>query len=83
MSHSVAGLLEEHLERIRRGEIDRLFRRLQLGEEQKNAVEALSRNIVDRVMEMPVSLLKAASDAGTEGLARSASRLFNLGHEGH
>jgi glutamyl-tRNA reductase len=82
MSRSVVLLLQEHLETIRRGEIDRLFRRLQLGVEEKNAVDALSRSIVDRVMQTPVSMLTAApQDAGTESLARSASRLFNLGQE--
>jgi glutamyl-tRNA reductase len=80
MSRSVVLLLEEHLERIRRGEIDRLFRRLQLGVEERSAVDALSRSIVDRVMQTPVSMLTAASeDAGSESLARSAFRLFNLG----
>jgi glutamyl-tRNA reductase len=82
MSRSVAVLLEERLETIRRGEIDRLFRRLPLGVEERDAVEALSRTIVARVMETPVSLLKSASDAGPESLARSGSRLFNLGHGG-
>ena len=81
MSHSVAALLEERLERIRRGEIDRLFQRLQLGVEDRNAVEALSQSIVDGLMQTPVSLLRSASEAGTDGLAQSASRLFNLGHD--
>ena len=82
VSRSVVLLLEEHLERIRRGEIDRLFRRLQLSVEERNAVDALSRSIVDRVMQTPVSMLTATSeDAGSESLARSASRLFNLGQE--
>ncbi len=81
MSHSVVALLEEHLERIRRGEIDRLFRRLQLGVEDRNAVEALSQSIVDGLMQTPVSVLRSASEAGTDSLAGSVSRLFNLPHE--
>jgi glutamyl-tRNA reductase len=82
MSRSVVLLLEEHLERIRRGEIDRLFRRLQLGVEERNAVDALSRSIVDGVMQTPLSMLTAASEgAGSESLATSASRLFNLRQE--
>ena len=79
MSRSVVALLEEHLERIRRGEIDRLFRRLQLGVESRNAVEALSQSIVDGVMQTPISVLRAASEAGGDGLAESVSRLFDLG----
>ena len=82
VSRSVVLLLEEHLERIRRGEIDRLFRRLQLSVEERNAVDALSRSIVDRVMQTPVSMLTATSeDPGSASLARSACRLFNLGQD--
>ena len=83
MSRSVVLLLEEHLERIRRGEVDRLFRRLQLSAEERNAVDALSRSIVDGIMQTPLSMLTAASeDTGAESLAKSASRLFSLGQDG-
>ena len=83
MARPVVVLLEERLESIRRGEIDRLFRRLQLGVEERSAIDALSRSIVDGVMQTPVSMLTAAADgAGSESLSASASRLFNLREEG-
>jgi len=83
MDRSVVRLLEERLERIRLREIDRLFRRLHLGVEERNAVDALSRRLVDGVMQTPVSMLTTASeDTGAESLVKSASRLFNLGLEG-
>ena len=83
MSRSVVILLEERLERIRRGEVDRLLRRLQLGAAERKAVDALSRRLVDGVMQTPVSMLTAVSeDTSEESLAKSASRLFNLGQEG-
>jgi hypothetical protein len=58
-----------------------LFRRLQLGVEDRNAVEALSQSIVDGLMETPVSVRRSASEAGADSLAESAARLFNLVRE--
>ena len=79
MSNRVILLLEEHLEKIRRSELDRLFRRLQLDVAGRTAVDTLSRNIVEKVMERPVSVLTAGPEGlDTENLAGSASRLFNL-----
>jgi glutamyl-tRNA reductase len=72
--------LQDHLETIRQAEIDRVRGRLgKMTVEQEQAVEALTRGIVNKIMHTPVSTLKvAAREAEATKLIDVVRRLFNL-----
>ena len=79
MSSPTHLLLEEHIERIRRGEIDRVCGRLTLTADDENAIESLSHRIVNKIMQTPVMVLGAASgDPESAGFVEAVHRLFNL-----
>ena len=72
--------LQDHFETIRQAEVDRIRGRLgPLTPEQENAVEALSRGIVNKILHTPITQLKTAA-AGPEvtTLLDAFRRLFNL-----
>jgi glutamyl-tRNA reductase len=66
-------------EAVRRAELERTGRRLELSEEQRDGVEALTRAIVNKILHAPVSRLRAAGEE-EEGLAylEAARVLFAL-----
>ena len=72
--------LQDHLETIRQAEIDRVRGRLgALTTEQENALETLTRGIVNKIMHTPVSTLKtAASEPEATTVIDVVRRLFNL-----
>ena len=72
--------LQDHLETIRQAEIDRVRGRLgALTTEQENALETLTRGIVNKIMHTPVSTLKtAASEPEATTVIEVVRRLFNL-----
>jgi glutamyl-tRNA reductase len=72
--------LQDHLESIRQGEIDRVRGRLgSLSAEQELAIEALTRGIVNKVMHTPIRTLKtAAQDPEITTVVDVVRRLFNL-----
>lgn len=74
--------LQEHLEEIRRAELERVRGKLAtLTPEQQSAVDALTRGIVNKVLHTPISTLKDAASNG-DGNASAAvdliKRIFNL-----
>ena len=80
MSSPTHLLLEERLERVRRGEIDRVCGRLRLTPDDEIAIESLSHRIVNKIMHTPVMVLKAASgDPESAGFVEAVHRLLNLG----
>jgi len=80
-------LLQEHLEDIRRAEIERARGKLNtLTAEQQAAVDALTRGIVNKVLHTPISTLKAAAQQQSNDPAAAAAvelikRIFNLQEE--
>jgi glutamyl-tRNA reductase len=72
--------LQDHFETIRQAELDRVRGRLgQLSPEQEEAVDALSRGIVNKILHTPITRLKSAA-AGPEitTLLDTFRRMFNL-----
>jgi glutamyl-tRNA reductase len=72
--------LQEQLESIRRGELERARRKLgELSPEQEAAVEAVTRGIINKVMHLPIRALKsAARERQAASLVELVQRLFNL-----
>jgi glutamyl-tRNA reductase len=72
--------LQDHLETIRRAEIDRVRGRMgPLTPEQEMAVESLTRGIINKVMHTPITTLKtAAREAEATTVIDVVKRLFNL-----
>jgi glutamyl-tRNA reductase len=72
--------LQDHFETIRQAEIDRVRGRLgRLSPEQEEAVEALSRGIVNKILHTPITRLKsAASGPEITTLLDTFRRMFNL-----
>ena len=73
-------LLQEHFEVVRRGSIQRVRGRLgNLSHDQENAIDSLTRGIIDRVLQAPITILKnVAADDESTFVLRTARRIFNL-----
>ena len=72
--------LRERFETVRRGEIQRVRRRLgDLSPDQENAIDSLSHALVERVLQAPTAMLKN-SRAGNQAVSvvETVRRLFNL-----
>ena len=76
-------LLREHLETIRRGEIDRARRRLgKLSAEQKKAIELLTHGLINEILHGPITALKAASaEKDPSAAVEIVHRIFDLGEK--
>ena len=75
--------LQERLESVRQTELERVCRR-QVGfcPEQQEAIEELTRSIVNRILHGPVKVLETALDnKEPAALLRMVRRIFNLGDE--
>ena len=69
--------LQERVEQIRQSELNRLRGRLgKLSPEQENAIETLTRSIVNKILHTPISTLKSFS--GSNQLASTAELLRGL-----
>jgi glutamyl-tRNA reductase len=73
--------LREHLETIRRGEIDRFRGRLgKLSSEQQNALESLTCGIVNTIMRIPMTVLtERLSEEEFSVSVEMVHRIFDLG----
>jgi glutamyl-tRNA reductase len=73
--------LQEHLETMRQEELERVRRRhISFLPEQQDAIEELTRGIVDRILHRPVEVLEAVSDdIEPAALLSMVHRIFNLG----
>jgi len=72
--------LQDYVETIRQAELDRVRGRLgQLSPEQEQALEALTRGIVNKILHTPITRLKSAA-AGPEvtTLVDAFKKIFNL-----
>ena len=72
--------LQDHFETIRQAELDRVRGRLgKLSPEQEQALDALSRGIVNKILHTPITRLKsAAADPGITTLLDTFRRMFDL-----
>ena len=72
--------LREHFEAVRRGEIHRVRGRLgNLSSDQEDVVESLSRGIIEKVLQAPVTvLLNAAAGDQSTFIVETVRRIFNL-----
>jgi glutamyl-tRNA reductase len=75
--------LQEQMETIRQAEIERVRGRLgRLTPEQEQAVEALSRGIVNKILHAPITTLKTtAGQPEATTVIEVIRRLFNLGDD--
>ncbi len=72
--------LRDRLEQIREGELARYGGKLRLDERERNAVEALTQAIVNKILHTPTVRLKAQANDGACGLYVDALKdLFDLG----
>ena len=72
--------LREQFEAVRRSEIQRVRGRLgSLSPDQENAIDSLSHDLIERVLQAPTAMLKNAS-AGNQAVFVLATvrRIFNL-----
>lgn len=76
--------LQDHLETIRQAEVDRARGRLgQLTPDQEEAVEALTRGIVNKILHTPITALKtAAREPEATTVIDVIRRVFNLREKG-
>ncbi len=71
--------LQQTLEEMRQAELRRMQGKLQsLSAEQRAAVEALTRGIINKVLHQPVQAMKAAARDGDLSLVEAAQQLFAL-----
>ena len=72
--------LKQHFEAVRQGEVKRTRGRLgQLSSTQENAIESLTRSIIDQILHAPITALKAASeDHGSFAVIDIVNRVFSL-----
>jgi len=73
--------LRERFEAVRRGEIQRVRGRLgSLSPDQENAIDSLSHDLIERLLQAPMAMLKNAS-TGKQAVAlvETVRRIFNLG----
>jgi glutamyl-tRNA reductase len=76
--------LQVRIEIVRQDEIRRVRGRLgKLSPEQENAIEALTRSIVNKIVGTPMTVLKAiSSEEESIVLVEMVHRIFNLGGKG-
>jgi glutamyl-tRNA reductase len=71
--------LRERFEAMRRSEIHRVRGRLgNLSSDQEDVLESLSRGIIEKVLQAPVSMLNAAAANQSALIVETVSRIFNL-----
>ena len=72
--------LRERLEAMRRSEVHRVRGRLgNLSPDQEKVVESLSRGIIEKVLQAPLSMLfNAAAENQSAFIVKAVRRIFNL-----
>jgi len=73
--------LRERFEAVRLAEIQRVRGRLgNLSPDQKNAIDSLSHALIERVLKVPVAMLRNASTGNQAAFVlETVRRIFNLG----
>jgi len=73
--------LKQHFEAVRQREVKRTRGRLgELSCTQENAIDSLSRGIIDQILNTPITILKAScGDGHFRAAIATVHRIFNLG----
>ena len=73
--------LRERFEAVRRSEIQRVRGRLgSLSPDQENAIDSLSYDLIEKLLQAPMAMLKnAGADKQAASLVETVRRIFNLG----
>ena len=73
--------LQQRFEAVRECEISRMRIRLgQLSRDQESAIDSLTHGIIDKILDVPMAILKAASaEIDSVALMEVVHRIFNLG----
>jgi glutamyl-tRNA reductase len=75
--------LQESMEELRQGELRRMQGKLQsLSPEQRSAVEALTRGLINKVLHQPLQAMKAAARNGDLTMAEAVQQIFGLASPG-
>jgi glutamyl-tRNA reductase len=75
--------LQQRFETVRQDEIDRVRGRMgRLSREQENAIESLTRGIINKILHPAITVLKTASaDNDSTLFVEIVHRIFNLGEK--
>jgi glutamyl-tRNA reductase len=75
--------LQQSMEELRQAELKRMQGKLQsLSTEQRNAVEALTRGLISKVLHQPLQAMKAAARNGDLRVVEAAQQIFGLSSPG-
>jgi glutamyl-tRNA reductase len=71
--------LQQSMEELRQGELQRMQGKLQsLSAEQRSAVEALTRGLINKVLHQPLQAMKVAARSGDLTVAEAVQQIFGL-----
>jgi glutamyl-tRNA reductase len=71
--------LQQSMEELRRAELRRMQGKLQsLSDEQRGAVEALTRGLINKVLHQPLQAMKAAARTGDLTMVEAVQQIFGL-----
>jgi glutamyl-tRNA reductase len=71
--------LQQSMEELRQAELERMQGKLQsLSAEQRSAVEALTRGLINKVLHQPLQAMKAAARNGDLTVAEAVQQIFGL-----
>jgi glutamyl-tRNA reductase len=75
--------LQQSMEDLRRAELERMQSKLQsLSAEQRSAVEALTRGLINKVLHQPLQAMKAAARNGDLTVVEAVQQIFGLTSQG-
>jgi glutamyl-tRNA reductase len=75
--------LQQSMEELRQAELRRMQSKLQsLSEEQRGAVEALTRGLINKVLHQPLQAMKTAARNGDLTVVEAVQQIFGLSSQG-
>jgi glutamyl-tRNA reductase len=75
--------LQQSMEELRQAELKRMQGKLQsLSDEQRGAVEALTRGLINKVLHQPLQAMKAAARDGDLTVVEAVQQIFGLSSRG-
>jgi glutamyl-tRNA reductase len=75
--------LQQSMEELRQAELRRMQSKLQsLSEEQRGAVEALTRGLINKVLHQPLQAMKTAARNGDLRVVEAVQQIFGLSSQG-
>jgi glutamyl-tRNA reductase len=68
----------DSVEKIRAEEVGKALQSLQRGQESESVIETLARNLTNKLMHKPTTILKQASEEGRDDTINATQDLFGL-----